>query len=226
MTVLFVIATIFLFLTVDWFLERRRSRLGAVEAAAAAIPQPAMDPYPVRVPDGIFFAPSHTWLNLYPSGKLRLGIDDFIARLVTRPEVILLKNAGEKVAKGEPIILLKENDHLLTVRSPLAGEILEANEELSRNPAYLRERLFGDGWGYTIKPETVSELKQMMIGGESRTWIRDEFRRLRNFFATQSTNGTLQPAFLQDGGTPAAGVLDTMDERVWHGFEEEFLKVQ
>jgi glycine cleavage system H protein len=224
MTVLFVLATIILFLSADWILERRRAR----QSAAAPVPaaKASMDPYPVRVPDGIFFAPSHTWLSLYPSGKLRLGIDDFIARMVARPQVILLKAAGDKVAKGDPIMLLKENDRLLTVRSPLAGEILEANADLPKHPAYLRERLFGDGWGYTIQPESVGALKSMMIGAESRTWIRDEFRRLRNFFATQNTNGALQPAYLQDGGTPAAGVLGAMDERAWHGFEDEFLKVQ
>jgi glycine cleavage system H protein len=229
MTVLFVIATIILFLSVDWMLERRRARQEArSSAASAASPaaQPTMDPYPVRVPDGIFFAPSHTWLNLFPSGKLRLGVDDFIARLVSRPQIVLLKNAGDKIAKGDPIILLKETDHLLTVRSPLSGEILETNEELTRNPSYLRERLFGDGWGYTIKPEAVSELKSMMIGGESRTWIRGEFSRLRNFFAEQNTNGALQPAYLQDGGAPAAGALGAMDDRTWHGFEDAFLKVQ
>jgi hypothetical protein len=66
----------------------------------------------------------------------------------------------------------------------------------------------------------------MMIGSESRTWIRDEFRRLRTFFAAQHTNGSLAPAYLQDGGTPSPGVLGAMDDRAWHGFEDEFLKVQ
>lgn len=223
MTVLFVIATIILFLSIDWILERRKARR-AVSTATAA--QPASDPYPVRVPDGIFFAPSHTWLNLYPSGTLRLGVDDFIARLVGKPEIILLKSAGDRVAKGEPLLQLRENDHLLTVRSPLSGEILEANDDLAKNPAYLRERLFGDGWGYTIRPESMSALKTMMLGNESRAWIRDEFRRLRNYFASLTTNGTLQPAFLQDGGAPIAGALDTMDEHAWHGLEQEFLQVQ
>ncbi len=223
MTVLFVIATIILFLSADWILERRKARQG--KAAAIPVIRTAADPYPVRVPDGIFFAPSHTWLNLYPSGTLRLGIDDFIARLVGRPEIILLKNAGDQVAKGEPIILLKEHDRLLTVRSPLSGEILEVNDELPRNPSYLRERLFGDGWGYAIRPVSMCDLKEMMLGSESRSWVRDEFGRLRNYFASLNTNGQLQPAYLQDGGAPAPGVLGTMDERAWRGFEQEFLQV-
>ena len=223
MTVLFVIATIILFLAADWLLERRKAR----EGRAAAIPavRPTADSYPVRVPDGIFFAPSHTWLNLYPSGTLRLGIDDFIARLVGHPEIILLKNAGDQVAKGDPIMLIKEDDHLLTVRSPLSGEILEVNEALPRNPTYLKERLFGDGWGYSIKPVAMSDLKQMMLGSESRSWVRGEFGRLRNYFASLSTDGRLQPAYLQDGGTPAAGVLGGMDDQAWQGFEQEFLQV-
>ena len=34
------------------------------------------------------------------------------------------------------------------------------------------------------------------------------------------------PAFLQEGGPPVAGFLDTMDAEVWKSLDDEFLKVQ
>lgn len=215
MTVLFVIATIIIFLTIDWFVRGRKSQPAATRIEES---------YPIRVPEGIFFAPSHTWLNLFPSGKIRLGVDDFISRLVKEPEIIFLKQPGERIAKGDPLMLLRKGTSTLTVRSPLSGEILETNNELSNNPSLLRDKLFGEGWSYGIKPTAINELKQMLIGSESRVWIRNEFQRLRNFFAAMNTNGT--PAFMQDGGLPVTGVLGGMDTKVWQELENEFLQIQ
>lgn len=219
MTVLFVIATIILFLSADWILHRVRGRSLAPE-------RPAAKSHPIRLPEGIFFSPSHTWLSLFPSGKIRLGIDDFISSLVDMPDIKLLKNPGESIRRGDPLILLQEGGHTLTIRSPLSGKILAINEDLPGNPALLKERLFIDGWSYVIKPEKLNEIKRMLIGAESQAWIRNEFRRLRDLFAGLSKNGSLQPAFLQDGGPPVAGVLRTMDDAVWKQLDREFLEVQ
>lgn len=52
MTVLFVVLTIALFLGVDWVLHR-----GKVHVVVKGPATPA-----VRLPSGVFFAHSHTWL--------------------------------------------------------------------------------------------------------------------------------------------------------------------
>ena len=219
MTVLFVIATIIIFLGIDWLMRLvKQQPISTVRPAAAT--------YPIRLPDGIFFTPSHTWLNLYPSGRIRLGIDDFISRLVEEPEITLLRNPGEQIQKGDPLILLKEQNHSLTIRSPFAGEVVAINEELPPHPSLLKESLFSQGWGYDIKPAKLSEIKQMMIGNETRTWIRGEFQRLRDLFASLNKNGSLAPAYLQDGGPPIAGVMKSMDDAVWQQLDKLFLQSQ
>jgi glycine cleavage system H protein len=221
MTVLFVIVTIIVFLTIDWILQRRQQRVTQV-----AVPEtPSIQTLAVRLPEGIFFAPSHTWLNLFPSGKIRLGVDDFISGLLKHPEIRLLKHQGEQIRKGDPLIALKEQDHLLTIRSPIDGHILAANDELPLNPKLLNEQPFSDGWAYMIKPLKLSELKQMLIGAETQSWIKREFHRLRDLLAGVGRNGSLQPAYLQEGGPPIAGLLSEMDDVVWHQIDQEFLHV-
>ncbi len=220
MTVIFVIATIIFFLTLDWVVRRIRAR----KAAPVTAVHPSA--YPIRVPEGIFFTRSHTWLNLFPSGKVRLGIDDFVGRMVENPQIIFLKKSGESISRGEPLLTMKEDEHLLTVRSPIDGEIESINEELPRHPDLLKDLLFSDGWAYTIKPRKFSEIKGLLLGTETREWMRAEFGRLRDFFAGISHNGTIAPALLQDGGPPMAGVMKTMDDAVWQNFEHEFLTIE
>jgi glycine cleavage system H protein len=220
MTVLFVLATIIFFLALDWFSRRVKEKKGVVVPNVQMVPS-----YPVRVPEGIFFTKSHTWLNLFPSGKVRLGVDDFIGRVVDKPQIILLKKNGESIARGEPLLTMKEDEHLLTVRSPIDGEIESANDELSRHPELLKDLLFSDGWAYTIKPQKFSELKGLLLGTETREWMREEFGRLRDFFAGVGQNNEIAPALLQDGGPPMAGVMKSMDDSVWQNFEHQFLTI-
>ena len=221
MTVLFVLATIIAFLAVDWLVQRREER--------ASAPAPARGPAvtePVRLPAGIFFAPSHTWLNLFPSGKTTVGVDDFVSRLLSKPEIVMLRKPKDHVGKGDPLFLLKEGNHRLTIRSPLEGEILAVNDELPKNPDLLGRRLFSDGWGYIMKPLYPSEVKKLLLGNESRLWIQREFQRLRDLFAILGREESLAPVFLQDGGPPIAGALLQMDDAVWQKLDTEFLSVQ
>lgn len=222
MTVLFVVMTILIFLTMDVIVRRVRARK-AVPATRELATPPA---YPVRLPDGIFFARSHTWMSLFPSGKIRLGVDDFVGRLLDKPRIEYLKGVGDSVEKGEPLFALSEGGRTLTMRAPLGGKVVGINENLPRRPELLKESLFSDGWAFTIQPEKPSELRQMLLGEETRRWIPQEFRKLRDVFATTPAEDNLVPALLQDGGPPVAGALKQMGPDVWQNFEEEFLKVR
>ena len=224
MTVLFVVATIILFLTADWIVRKVRAR---EKAAVGAVPyQLNKVTYPLRLPEGVFFARSHTWLNLFPSGKVQIGVDDFIARLLEHPEIVLLKKQGDRINKGEAVLELREQKNILTVCSPIEGEVLAVNEELVTKPQLLKESLFSEGWGYMMKPARLSDLKQLLLGSETKTWIRNEFQRLKDVFASFNKNGNMEPAFLQDGGQPVTGALKMMDPAVWSCIQKEFLELQ
>lgn len=217
MTVLLVAATIIAFLTLEWVVRRRRE---AKEIPVLVVRQRAI---PVRMPEGIFFAPNHTWLNLFPSGKVRIGLDDFIGRMLDRPEVAFLKQEGEAVRKGDPILRLKQGPHSLTVRAPIGGTILSKNRNLAARPENMREMLFSDGWAYTIQPFQTTELRNLLFGEETKAWVRTEFGRLRDVLARVTGSANAAPVLLQDGGVPVAGLMKDAPESWWNAIDEEFL---
>ena len=220
MTVMFVVMTILILLALDVVVRRARTKK-AVPVTPAHTPALA---YPVRLPDGIFFARSHTWMSLLPSGKIRLGIDDFVIRLLDSLSISYLKGPRERLQKGEPILVLREGDHSLTIRAPIEGEILERNDRLSKEPNMLKEMLFTDGWAYTIVPARHSDLKQLLLGEETRPWIAEEFCRLRDLFARKVSTNKIVPSLLQDGGPPADGALKSVQRQTWEQFDHMFLR--
>jgi glycine cleavage system H protein len=215
MTVLFVVLTIALFLGVDWLLHR-----GKVAVSVKSPTTPA-----VRLPSGVFFAQSHTWLNLFPSGHAWLGIDDFVSRLLDSPTVKFLAEPGARVKRGEPLLRLEEDGRALTVRAPIDGWVLAFNGQLTAHPELLHSRPFCDGWVCEIRPDRYADVKSLLLGDETQGWMQHEFARLRDLFAGVGAQSGLEPAMLQDGGPPIAGAMKHVDAEVWERFDREFLSI-
>jgi glycine cleavage system H protein len=220
MAAIFVVATILAFLAVDWIVQRQKMK----KQGAASVPvAQAAAPYRLRIPEGIFFAKSHTWLSLFPSGKVRMGMDDFVASLLDRAEITLVKKEGDHVEKGEPLLVLSRSGQALTVRSPITGDVVSVNQKLEEMHNLGHADLFSDAWAYTIQPSRPAELRGLMLGTESRSWMTEELRRLRDFFSASIANGIPAPV-LQDGGAPASGALLQLGPEAWKRFEQQFLQ--
>jgi glycine cleavage system H protein len=216
MTVLLFIATIVIFLTIDHFVHgRKRTVLAGQPILQKSIP--------MRTPAGIFFSKSHTWLSLFPSGNIQVGVDDFLAHMFTKPRIAMLKRVGESVEKGEPIMSMAEGPNEVLVRSPIDGVIRRVNETLGANPELLNEALFSQGWAYTVAPARVSDLRTLYLGDDTRAWLKQEMGKLRDFFARAAAPA---PAFMQDGGLPAAGLMNNLNPEQCKQFEDEFLRVE
>ena len=152
-----------------------------------------------------------------------MGVDDFIANLFDKAEVTLVKNAGDNVKLGEPILVLSEQGRALTMRAPISGEIISINARFEERRGLQRAGQFIDGWAYTIQPGEPGQLHGLMPGGECRSWMADEMSRLRTFFTDALSNGTPSPV-LQDGGVPARGGLRALGADDWKSFEKQFLQ--
>ena len=219
MTVLLFISTIIVFLTIDYFVRRNRS--------VATVAQPIIrKAIPFRTPAGIFFTRSHTWLSLFPSGKVQLGVDDFVSRMFNTPSITLLKNDREQVMRGEAILKMREGKNEITVRSPINGTVEHVNTQLTKHPELLSENLFSEGWAYTITPAKTDDLRSFFLGSETRTWLRDETGKLRDFFAHMTSSPEFAPVMMQDGGLPANGVMNKLNPEQCRNFENQFLSVE
>jgi glycine cleavage system H lipoate-binding protein len=216
MTVALVLLMVTAFLIADWLLHRKQKARAAAPAPDAALP--------VRLPQGVFFAPSHTWLSLLPSGRAWLGLDDFVTRLLQRPRISLLRQPGTRVARGEPLFRVEDGGHQLTVRSPIDATLLAVNPEIPRRGSLPRPAPFCEGWAYEIRPDRPEDLKALLLGEEAGAWMQAEFRRLRDLLA--GGGPALSPAALQDGGPPVAGAMQHVDQQTWDRFEHDFLEVK
>lgn len=220
MTVLLLLALALAFILADYLVQLRQAR--SYMPAAVAAHRPVYNSIEELLPHGVFAAPGHLWSSLLPNGEIRLGVSRLMLSALHNIDAITLPRPGEQVNKGQPILSLHLGNRVLSLRAPMSGTITAVNDTLQNNPLGLY-RDFNQAWALSLQPENLSEsVKGMHIGEEARQWLQAEMARLRDFFALSAPQPALALA-MQDGGLPAAGALQTLDDASWSKFVEEFL---
>ncbi|MGB8359404.1 MAG: glycine cleavage system protein H [Bacteroidales bacterium] len=181
----------------------------------------------LRVPQGIFFSNNHTWAHMQKSGDARIGLDDLLLHLTGGVRVVMLKNPGNTVTKGDVVSEIDHEGKKLIIISPVSGKITAVNNILEDDPSVLNSDPYGKGWLYCIKPtEWLEEAGGFHFAAEASTWLRTELERFRDFMAASVSRNTpeMNAVYLQDGGELIDNPLSAMPDEVWKDFQEEFLK--
>ena len=177
-------------------------------------------------PAGLFFDRTHTWTFMEKSGNVRIGIDEFIQHVTGSVTRVLIKSPGDSIKKGEPLFTLVQQGKKLVINSPLSGKVLERNDELLENASLLNTDPYTDGWLYMVEPANWrSEVKSYFMGEPYGAWLKDEYARLKDFFAGLpgvKSSLKLLPV-MQDGGEIREGVLEDLGPAEWEEFQSRFI---
>lgn len=223
MVALFVIGTIVVSIIIEYFFQRiRQQKLVPVAAASRPV---STDKF--LLPRGYFFNRGHTWIEILFSGNARIGVDDFVQKIVGNISAINVCPAGTEIKKGQTLFTLYQDNRALSFTAPISGTIVELNTGLLQSPSLLKNDPYFDGWVAMIEPHNIaSEIRFLTVADEAAEWLRHELRRFREFITCPpSDNGiaSLSGATLHDGGMPMRGVLENADSQTWEMFQKQFL---
>lgn len=202
MVALMVVATIIGFLLVD-IIYRSVKRDSLQEAAQLAKTPLSLVPLTVEsldIPKGLFYHKGHTWIEILFSGKVRVGIDDFVQRVLGRIDKVELPKLGKEVKQGEKVISLIQNGKKLTLVSPVDGVVDGINDELLANLKDLKVDPYRMGWFFSVKPNNLyNNLMTLKIGEEASSWFETELEKLREFVMKQvPVYGTVEAGVKED----------------------------
>jgi glycine cleavage system H lipoate-binding protein/ABC-type phosphate transport system substrate-binding protein len=222
-----VILTVFvlagIFVSIFMYSRKRAKSFNAEQEIQVA---PFLVEHAMDVPKGLFFDKTHTWAFMEQDGNVRVGIDDFLQHVTGKLTKIRMKEAGEKVRKGETIMTIMREGKQLNIYAPISGTILVQNEILLEDSAVINSSPFFKGWVYQIEPKNWLRETQFMLMGERYTdWLRDEFTRLKDFITAsiRKDNLVYEHVILQDGGELTDNVLAELGPEVWEDFQTHFI---
>jgi glycine cleavage system H lipoate-binding protein len=221
MALVLVLLAFALFIALDpSLLRRRREDEASLAAARPQLGTPAAAHQ--ALPAGVSLQPTYTWSRFGPSGDVYLGVHPMLLGLVGVPCEFDLRDRGEHVAKGQPLVSIGRAGRHLTVRSPLAGTVEHVNRRLTADALWRGVEDDDGAWLYRLRPERiVEEMGTWLAGDAAAEWTRRRYDDLRAYLHGAVTGG-LGPV-LADGGELRGGILGEMDQSVWAGLEDRFL---
>ena len=224
MVALLVLTSILVFVIIDLLIRRARRRTEALVPKQVRLP--VADSF--RIPRGYFLSRGHSWVELLQNGTVRIGIDDFVQKLVGPIDAVSPAPLQSKIRKGETLVTIRQGGRSLALPSPITGTISSLNASLVGKPSLVNDDPYTSGWIATIEPSNLfSEIRMTTISDAAAQWLKNEVARFRNFL--QDAISRPDPGFvlsggtLLDGGAPVEGVMHMTDERTWNSFEREFL---
>lgn len=221
MVALFVVLTFILFIVVDLFVLKAQKKKHPAFAVSHSFQEShaMFNKKSFALPHGIVLTKLHVWLNKVNEQTLRIGIDDFVTKALGAVHIIPAVEVGSYVEKGQVVFNASVNDKKIQFRSPIEGTLINVN---SINKEITDP--YNNDWIFEIQPKDGKTNPLNAIKYEEAVdWVKNEFRRLRDFIIEQSTQPTLAGVTMYDGGNLVEGVVSYLGDEAISKFEKEFL---
>lgn len=119
-----------------------------------------------NIPADLKYVASHEWLKLEDDGIITVGITDHAQDLLGDVVFVELPEVGREVSADEEIAVVESVKAASDVYAPIAGEIVEVNDELVDSPELANEDPYGKAWFFKIKPANVADYDDLLSDEE------------------------------------------------------------
>jgi glycine cleavage system H lipoate-binding protein len=220
MTVIMVLLTFAIFLAIDYVHGQMQLAKQPILQTAPRETAPRMVPSIVsgfKVPENVRYHTGHTWALSESRELVRVGLDDFAAKLVGKIDSIALPQRGRWVRQGQKIWTIFRDGKSVDMVSPIEGTVTAINEAVIKDPELARKDPYGEGWLLTVQaPDSKINFRNLMGGTLARLWTESSALQLRNRMPM------LAGALAQDGGEAVDDLTANLPGEDWATVTKEF----
>ena len=115
----------------------------------------------VRVDPRCRYTRTHEWIRV-EGERAYAGITDFAQQQLSDIVYVELPAVGDSFSQGEVFGVIESVKAASDCYLPVAGEIVEANEDLASSPDLVNKDPYGDGWLVRFTVEDPEEMNGLM----------------------------------------------------------------
>jgi glycine cleavage system H protein len=102
----------------------------------------------------LYYTKEHEWVRI-EGDKCRIGVTDYAQDSLHEIVYVDLPKVGSKVTQMQSLGTVESVKAVADVYSPIAGLVLEVNNELSDAPELVNKSPYEKGWITIIKPDDL-----------------------------------------------------------------------
>jgi glycine cleavage system H protein len=114
------------------------------------------------IPRELKYLDSHEWARVESDGTVTVGISDHAQGALGDLVFVETPEVGRTVTKGAAAAVVESVKAASDVYSPVSGEIVAANGDLTATPELVNSDPYGKGWLFKVKPSDNGELGSLL----------------------------------------------------------------
>jgi glycine cleavage system H protein len=127
----------------------------------------------MKFPADCGYTKEHEWVRVQ-DGVAIVGITEYAQKELGDVVFVELPKVGETFDTNETFANVESVKAVSEVFSPVAGEVLEVNQELVDSPQLVNDDPYGDGWFIKLKVADAEELKDLLNSDEYAEFVAEE----------------------------------------------------
>ena len=127
----------------------------------------------MKFPADCGYTKEHEWVRVQ-DGVAIVGITEYAQKELGDVVFVELPKVGDTFDTNETFANVESVKAVSEVFSPVAGEILEVNQELVDSPQLVNDDPYGDGWFIKLKVADAEELKDLLNSDEYAEFVTEE----------------------------------------------------
>jgi len=121
--------------------------------------------------EGVKFTKEHEWVKMTNDGQATIGISDFAQQQLGDIVSVELPKVGSNFRRMQAMAIVDSVKASSDIYSPLSGEVMQVNVELSEHPEWINESPYELGWIVKLNPSDLEELENLMTPDQYREFI-------------------------------------------------------
>jgi glycine cleavage system H protein len=122
-----------------------------------------VDDFPV---DLYYMVQEQVWARLHGDGTACVGITALGIRLAGEIYMCRPKGVGSVLVQGRSMAVVELAKSIVSVKSPVSGEVVEVNERLLAAPELVHADPYGDGWLARVRLACFDADRAALLHGE------------------------------------------------------------
>ncbi|MEA2080516.1 MAG: glycine cleavage system protein GcvH [Pseudomonadota bacterium] len=127
-----------------------------------------------ETPGDLKYSSNHEWARANDDGSVTIGITDHAQDQLGDLVYVEVPQQGRELEADEACAVVESVKAASDVYAPIAGTVIEANEDLADKPEVVNQDAYGEGWLIRLKPASSDALSGLMDADAYRAFIESE----------------------------------------------------
>jgi len=126
-----------------------------------------------ELPGDLLYTKEHEWLRKENDGSVTVGITDHAQSALGDLVYVELPEIDQELDADGEMAVVESVKAASDVYAPIAGVVVEVNDELSDDPEKINADPYGDGWIVRIQPSTDVDDADLMSPDDYQSFLDD-----------------------------------------------------